>query len=181
MRRLADQLAGGLNDLGHPRHAADEHQFVHLVHRHLRIPQRGLDRLDGAINQLITKLFELRARELLDDVLRSRRVRGDEWQIDLVFLRARKRDLGLLGFFLDPLERVRLPAQVHTGLLLEIVNDPRHHPLVEIIAAEMRVAIGGHHFKHAIADLQNRNVKRAAAKVVNRDPLVLLFVETVRE
>ena len=40
------------------------------------------------------------------------RVRGDERQVDLVFLRGGKGDLGLFGLFLDALEGVGLLAQV---------------------------------------------------------------------
>ena len=45
----------------------------------------------------------------------------------------------------------------------------------------MRIAVGGLNFKHAIADFQNGNIKRAAAQIVNGDLFVLLLVETVSE
>ena len=43
------------------------------------------------------------------------------------------------------------------------------HADVEILAAQERVAIGGLHFEHAVADFQHRDVERAAAKVIDRD------------
>ena len=43
----------------------------------------------------------------------------------------------------------------------------------------MRVAIGGFHFDHAFAHFQNRNVERAAAKVIHGNRLVLALVESV--
>src|SRR5205085_12598821 len=85
VRLFADQLARGLDDLRHARHATDEHQLVDVLLGELRVGQAILDRLDGALEKRIGQLLELRARELLLDMLRSTRVRRDEGQIDFVF------------------------------------------------------------------------------------------------
>jgi hypothetical protein len=39
--------------------------------------------------------------------------------------------------------------------------------LVEVVAAEVRVAVGRLHLEHAVADLEDRDVERAAAEVVD--------------
>ena len=54
------------------------------------------------------QLLELRARQLLLDMLRPTRVGRNERQVDFVFLHGGKGDLRLFRFFLDALERVRL-------------------------------------------------------------------------
>ena len=94
----------------HPRHATNEHQLVDVAFGNLRIFQARFDRRKVRWNKSSRKLLELRAGQFLLDVLRPARVRRDERQIDLVFLRARQRDLGFLSFFLDALDRVRLFA-----------------------------------------------------------------------
>ena len=66
-------------------------------------------------------------------------------------------------------------------LLFEFVENPIHEAIVPVVTAEMRVAVRGFDFKHAVADFQNGNIKRAAAQIVNGDLLVLLLVETVSE
>jgi hypothetical protein len=43
------------------------------------------------------------------------------------------------------------------------------------------VAVGRLHLEHAVADLEDRDVERAAAEVVDGDRLVLLLVEAVGE
>src|SRR5215813_7227100 len=43
----------------------------------------------------------------------------------------------------------------------------------------MSVAVGRFHLDHPLADLQNRNVERAAPEVEDRDGLILLLVQTV--
>ena len=58
--------------------------------------------------------------------------------------------------------------------------------LVEVLAAEERVAVGGEHLELALAvdvgDLDDRDVERAAAEVVHRDLAVAArLVEAVGE
>jgi len=60
-------------------------------------------------------------------------------------------------------------------------NDPVHHPLVEVVATEVRVAIGGLDLHDALAHFQHRHVKGAAAEVIHHDRFVLLLVETIRQ
>ena len=52
---------------------------------------------------------------------------------------------------------------------------------VEILAAEEGVAVGRLHLEHAVADLEDRDVERAAAKVVDGDRLAVVLLEPVGE
>ena len=51
----------------------------------------------------------------------------------------------------------------------------------EILAAQVRVAVGRFHFKHAVAQLQNGNVECSSAQVEHGDFFVFLFIQTVGE
>ena len=62
---------------------------------------------------------------------------------------------------------------------LNSADDPLDDALVDVVAAEVRVAIGRLDLDDALADLEDRDVERAAAEVVDRDRLVLLLVQTV--
>ena len=53
--------------------------------------------------------------------------------------------------------------------------------LVEIVAAQMRIAVGSDDLENAIVQLEDRNIESAAAQIVNRDDAVLLSVQTVCE
>src|SRR4051812_792725 len=112
-------------------------------------------------------------------MLRPARIRGDERQVDLVFLRRRERDLRLLRFFLDALDRVRLLGQVDAAVLLEFVNDPINQDVVPVVTAEVSIAVGRLYFENAVANLEHGNVERAAAQIVDSNLLVLLLIETV--
>ena len=72
-------------------------------------------------------------------------------------------------------------AQIDAGFLLEFVGQIADQPLVEILAAEERVAVGGFHLEHAVADFQHRHVEGAAAEVIDRDGAGALLVHAVGE
>src|SRR5207244_5489077 len=94
VRFLADKVACNLLHLGHARHAAHQHELVDLLLRDACVLQASLHRRNGALEQIITKLFHLRAAPLLLNVLLAARVRRDKRQIDFVLLRGSKRYLG---------------------------------------------------------------------------------------
>ena len=174
------------DDLLNARHAslsADQHHFVDLAvvdtgvfHALLRRPHRPLQ-------NIFDHGFELRPGQLLHQVLRPGSVRRNKRQIDLSLHGGRKLDLRALRRIPQTLQShlVALAAQVETFILLELVNQPIHQPLIDVVAAQMRVAVSGLHFDHAFAHFQHRDVKSPAAEVVHRDRLVLTLVEPVSQ
>src|SRR5580704_2851687 len=62
---------------------------------------------------------------------------------------------------------------------LEFGDEPLDDALIEIVTAKVSVAIGRLDLNDALADFEDGNIESAAAKVVDGDRLVLLFVEAV--
>src|SRR4030095_361932 len=87
----------------------------------------------------------------------------------------------LLSSLAQALQRHAVLAEIDAVALPELADDPFNDALIEIVAAEVRIAVGRLHFDDALADLQDRNVERAAAEVIDGDGLVLLLVEAVSE
>ena len=54
-------------------------------------------------------------------------------------------------------------------LVLELLCQPVDDHMVEVIAAQMGVAVGGFHLKHTVAQLQNGDIEGAAAQVKHRN------------
>src|SRR5438094_5218725 len=79
------------------------------------------------------------------------------------------------------LQRHAVLAQVNIVLFLELIDQPVHDALVHVVAAQVRVPVGGLHFDDAAAHLQHGNVERAAAQVVHRDRFIILLVQPVRQ
>jgi hypothetical protein len=59
--------------------------------------------------------------------------------------------------------------------LLELVGDPVDDPLVKVVAAQEGVAVGRFDLKDALAHVQDRDVKGAAAQVIDGDGLLLFL------
>ena len=98
-------------------------------------------------------------------------VGGDEGQHDLRLLRGGQLALRLLGGFLQPLQRHAVLPQVDAGLAQELLDQPVDDALVEVLAAQERVAAGRAHLEEAFGHLQDRDVERTAAEVVDRHEL----------
>ena len=53
-------------------------------------------------------------------------------------------------------------------------------PLIEVVAAEMRIAVRRFHFEDAFAEFENGNIERAAAEVeYGNFPVFVFLVEAV--
>ena len=92
---------------------------------------------------------------------------------------ARELDLGFFSSLLQTLNRHRILTQIDALILLELLQQPLDQPLVDIVATQMSVAVGGLDLDHTLAHLENRDIESAAAKVVDGDQLVSRLVQTV--
>ena len=95
--------------------------------------------------------------------------------------RRRKRDLCFDHCLADGLHGFTIAAQVQSHVASNVIERNGDQQIVNIVAAQMRVAIGGDHFEDAVVQLEDRNIEGAAAQVVDCDDAVLLFVETIGE
>src|SRR3989338_8901396 len=113
-------------------------------------------------------------------------VGGNEGDINLRFLRGRELYLGLLRGLIEALERQGVVAHVEAALFLKFAREPIDDPLVDVLAAQVRVAVGRARLYRALLraphhDLKDRYVKGPSAKVEYDDLLVFLFVKSVRK
>ena len=131
------------------------------------------------LDEVGDEVLELGPGERDHEVLGPGRVGRDVRQVDLGRGRGRQLDLRLLGGLLEALEGLLVLGQVDALVLLELGQQPVDDALVEVVAAEVRVAVGRLDLEDALAQLQDRDVEGAAAQVVDGDLLVVLLVEAV--
>ena len=110
---------------------------------------------------------------------RTVRVDRDKRQVHVDRLRRGELFLRLLGRFLQSLQSHLILAEIYAVLILEAVGDEIHQRFVEVVAAQAGIAVGGQHFKHAVADLQQAYVERAAAQVVHQNLLAAFLVQAI--
>ncbi len=114
-------------------------------------------------------------------MLRAFLIGRDERQIDARLHDRRKLDLRLFGGFGEPLHRLLVFAQVDALIAAELIDEPLDDAMIVIVAAEVRVAVGRLDFEDAVADLEDRNVIRAAAEIPDENRFVALLFEPVGE
>ena len=114
-------------------------------------------------------------------MLRARRIRGNERQIDVYAHQAGQLDLRLFGRFLQTLQRHAVLTQVNAVFALEFIGDIVDQALVEVVAAQMRIAAGREHLEDTVADFHQGHVERAAAEVVNQDLVAVALIKAVSQ
>ena len=165
------KVADGAADVRHARGTADEHDAVDVFHGHVRIAHR--------LSHGVHRLRDERLRDL------GERLRGDRHLHDFARLQdrldgrlfvRRQQFLGLAR--LDHQRRgVDFGQRREAGLL----GDVAEQALVEVVAAERGIAARGQHFEHALRQLEDRDVERAAAQVVHGEHAFLAVVEAIRD
>jgi hypothetical protein len=86
---------------------------------------------------------------------------------------SRRLVLGALGGFLQALQRHACRRAGRCRVLLEGLDQERDDALVEVLAAEVGVAVGAAHLEDAVAELEDRDVEGAAAEIEDGDALAL--------
>ncbi len=114
-------------------------------------------------------------------MLRAGGVRRDERQVDVRLRHAGELDLRFLRCFLQALCRHLVLREVDAILFLERLDHPVHDLLIEVIAAEVRIAVRREDFKRAVGEVEDGDIERAAAEVEHENRLVLILVEAVGE
>ena len=90
----------------------------------------------------------------------------DERQVELGRRGAGKLFFGLFGLFFQPAHGGRVPGQVDAVGFLELGHSVFHNALVKVVAAQVGVAAGGQHRERAVFNLNDGDIERAAAQVV---------------
>ncbi len=108
-------------------------------------------------------------------------VRGDEGQVDLRLRYRRQFDLSLLGGLFESLKGHAVLAQVNALLLPEFIGDPFDDTLIEVIATQESVTVGGLHLEDTLANVEDGDVESAASQIIDGDLLVLPLVQTVSQ
>src|SRR6185436_5142477 len=177
VRFFSEELLDRLNDSWRACHAAYENHFLDVACGDAGVGEGLLAGFDRPFDQVVNQLFKFRAGQFHHQVFRSIGIRGDEGQIDLRFLRRGEFDLGPFRRFFQTLEGHTVFSKIDALIFLEFIDQPIHDALVEVVTAEVGIAVGRLDFEDAIADLENGDIEGAATQVIDDDPFVLLFVQ----
>ena len=130
-------------------------------------------------DQIVGEFLELRPIHGHGEVLGAVGVGSDKRQVDLRLCHRRQFHLRLLGRLEQPLQRLRIFAQIDVVLALELVGQIVHEPAVEVVATQVGITCGGANLDHPVTDVEQADIERAAAEVEDQHGLVALLVQPV--
>ncbi len=162
--------------------AADEDDVVEGVVLEARELERVVAHAEAAVDERHRDLLELRAAHDERDVDRpAARAVAELLELDAHVVLLGERDLHLLGGGAQALHDLHVGARVEAGLLDDVERDAVGDELVDVVAAEEAVAGGGDDLEDVAREIEEGEVERAAAEVVDRDALVAALAEAVGE
>src|SRR5580704_2916251 len=97
---------------------------------------------------------------------------GHKRQVDGSLSHGRELDLPLFGGLGQALQRLSIAREIDALIFFELRDEPVDDALILVVAAEMRVAVGGLDFEDSIADFKDGDVERAAAEIPDENGLV---------
>ena len=101
-------------------------------------------------------------------------IRNDERKIHLRARDRRQLALGLLGGLAQALDGELVSREVDARVRLELAHQVLEQRVVEVLAAEEGVSVGGLDLKDAAAHLEDRDVESASSQVVDGKEALLL-------
>lgn len=122
------------------------------------------------------QLFKLGTGEGLGEVFSLK----EGLDLDAGLVLGRQGPLRLLHFPTQLLDGAVVFAHVFARLLLVQLDEVFHDALVKVFSSEVGVSVGGHDFKHAVVNGEQRDIEGAATEIEDEDVLLaVLFVQTV--
>ena len=177
---LEDAL-DGLENLGHSAHTTDHDDLLNVGGLAASISKGLLAWLDGAVDELANKAFELSTGDLGVDVLGTGGIGSDVWQANVGLLGAGELNLGLLGSLTDTLDGHAVLGEIEARLLLELVDEVLDKDNVKVLTTEVSVTVGGLDLKDTLLHLKNRNIEGTSSQVEDGNYGRVVAVETVSE
>ena len=158
----------------HPRNtrgAAYEDDFIDLVRLEFGIGQRLLTWLHRALDDGLSKLLKTFARNgaLVTFALR-------QLNINVSFCFCRERDLGFDNGLAQGLHRFATAPDVKLQIIGNVIHGNGQQAIIDVIAAQVSIAIGGHDLKDAFMELEDGDIEGAATQIVDGDNAVFLLI-----
>ena len=104
---------------------------------------------------------------------------GNEGQVQLGRRCAGQLLFGFFGFFFQAAHGGGVAGEVDAVGFFELRHSVFHDPLVKVVAAQIGIAAGGQHGEGSVLDLDDGDIKGAAAEVIDEDLLGSFVVQTV--
>merc|ERR1712203_440940 len=129
----------------------------------------------GVLEEVVVDLLEARTGQGLGEVDAVE----ESLDLDAALVGGAQSTLRLLDLTPELLDGTLVLGHVLVVLLLEDLHEVLHDTLVEVLAAQVSVAVRCNDFEDAVVDGQQGHIEGAAAQIVHQDVLLRLLVQAV--
>ena len=135
----------------------------------------------STLNQISSQLIKLCTSQGQIQMLRAAGISSNKWQVNIGGNHVGQLNLSLLSSLDNTLSTHLVRRQINAVLLLELLYNPVHNCLVEVIAAQMGITIGSTNLKYAILNIHNGHIEGTTAQVKYQNGLSLVLVNTISQ
>ena len=176
---LAKILSDSFLNCRNTGRTTNQQNLVNIVASEASIFHSLTGRNHGTLNQISSELIKLSTGKGEVKMLRAGSISSDEWQVDVGGHHAGQLNLSLLSSLDNTLSTHLVCGQINAVFLLELLNDPVHNSLVEVIAAQMGITIGGTNLKHTAINIKDRYIEGTTTKVEYQNRVGILLINTI--
>ena len=149
--------------MGRARAAADEHHLVDVPARQLGVVEGTLHAVHGAVEERANQILVLHSAQFHVEMQGLAVLLGEELLLEPGERMFRKVSLGRLDGTENACLGDEIGTQVNAMLVEKAIADEVHEQVVEIVTAQVCVAVAGKDLDDALLRLDDRDVERAAA------------------
>ena len=160
---------------------AHQDHFIDIFCRQACVAQCTLGRPNGLFHQIGRHLFEFGAGQVHVQMFRAIGACSDERQVDVGGHHAGQFDLGFFSSLAQTLHGHLVVGQVDAAFFFEFRYHPVHDAVVEVVAAQVGIAVGSLYFEDAVTQFQDADIEGAAAQVIHQDGVVVGLVDAVSQ
>ena len=180
-RFFAEDGFDGILDSRDTAGTADEDDLVDFVDGVARVSDGFLGRFHRSLDEVFRQFVEFSTGQGQIEVFRARSISRDEGQVDIGREDRGQFDLSFFSSFLEALFSHLILREVDARFFLEFADHPFHDFVIEVIAAEVRVAVGSLYFEDAVAEFEDGHIESTAAEVEYEDLAVAAFIEAISQ
>jgi hypothetical protein len=163
-------------DLGDTGRTTNKNNVINLGLLDLGVLQNLLDRLEGLLEQIDVKLFELSAGKSLGEVLAV--VEGLDFNASGHL--GRQSALGLLNLTLELTHSLEVLLDIGVVLLVVLLDEVLHNAVIKVLTTKVSVTSGSQNLEDTVVDGQKGHIESTTTEIVDNDlALVTGLVKTV--
>lgn len=178
---LSEELLDEFLDLGHSGHTSDQDDFLDFFLGDSGVLNALFAWLESSLQEGVNQRLELGSGDLEVQVLWSRSISSQVWQVDFSLGGRGELNLGLFSSLSDSLDGHLVLLDIDSGLGLELINDPVGDDGINVLSSARGISVGGLDLEDSVVDFENGDIESTTSQIVDGDNFSLVLIHSVSQ